>query len=234
MTMFRAYQIVIRPFTYANTNFKGKHRAFFSAFWYRLQTRFPIMSSERWNIISYSQDLEIPLCGEVILLRYPIGTIDFRYAPAATLSSANTSHVYTNISASSAPTGNAKHLKTTLHHVLVIAVTHDKQNQRIFIAFFPIMSYSKTPRGVTGAWDADKWMVQHATDVERLNHLPIPAINWTPGASPSPAAPSLSFGGWLNNRCSWLGMVTVEHEFPETHKVGNYLLSLPFSFLPTD
>lgn len=181
------------------------------------------MSDPLWTKLSYTANSQIPLLGEVILLRYPIGIIPFSYGPASELvTSANTSRAYTTFSTTS--TGKPKRLKASFHHVLVVRVTHDPTTTSVHLQFLPILSYSSCPPGLTlpvgaSSWVAAEWMAQ-ATEVQRLHHLPVPAIGWNPPRSHRQEVPVLSFGSWFNTRPSWLAMTIVEHTLHENHQVG--------------
>lgn len=181
------------------------------------------MSTERWTPLNYTNDSKIPLVGEVILLRYSISTIDFPYGPASAAVLAS-SHACSHFS--STATGNPKGVRSIMHYILILDVSHDKQNHKIKVVFSPIMSYSSLPFYLPpgSPWDAEQWMTNQATDSQRLHHLPVPASGWVPPASICSDAPILSFGGWTNTRRSWLGMVHVRYEILEIHKVS-YVMS---------
>lgn len=176
------------------------------------------MSYETWESVSYATHTAIPEQGEIILLRYPISDIPFVQGPepSAFAISAHASGTVTDVATASMIN------RPKLHHVLVLGVSHNKREQMIDLEFMPIMAYTARPRWYPSArvlWDPDYWMTHEASDTQRLHHLPIPAVSWTPAPSPSSLAPVLSFGGWLNTRKSWLAMVLVPHEIPEAHMV---------------
>lgn len=187
------------------------------------------MPHQRWTNLSYSKDMAIPLVGEIILLRYPIGLIPFPYGPTSVLApSSNTSRTFNSFPTT--VTGNPKHVKATMHYVLVFSASHNTQKGVVDLVFMPIMSYSSPPsRATKSTWDPDRWMSLEAPKASQLHHLPIPAVGWMSVPSVSPLAPILSFGGWLNTRRSWLAMVFVSHAVSDVHMVTP--LRLPFHSL---
>lgn len=189
-----------------------------------------MMSTERWTALNYSDDLAIPLLGEVILLRYPISTIQFPYGPSSAVLAS--SHAYTEFSTTA--TGNPRGVRSKLHYVLILDVTHDRHNHKIKIVFSPIMSYSDPPSDLPAGsdWDAERWMKNNATNAQRLHHLSVPATDWVPPPSVSSEAPVLSFGSWVNTRPAWLAMVHVKYDILEMHKVS--YLTFPVIILPND
>ena len=105
------------------------------------------MSSERWIPYSYASNGIAPLIHEIILLRYPVSSLDFLLGPRSHLTtSINSSHAYTAGPASS--TGVKK--KETLHYSWVADVKHDQQNKKFMLSLMPILSYTTKPRGFTG------------------------------------------------------------------------------------
>lgn len=176
------------------------------------------MTNRNWESVSYATHGAIPEEGEIILLRYPISDIPFVQGPepSAFAISAHASGAITDVTTASMVN------RPKLHHVLVLGVSHNKHAEMIDLEFMPIMAYTSRPRGYPNSrerWDPDHWMTHEASDTQRLHHLPIPAVAWTPAASPSSSAPVLSFGGWLNTRKSWLAMELVAHEIPEVQIV---------------
>lgn len=181
------------------------------------------MSIVRWTPLNYKDNLEIPLLGEIIILRYPISRINFPYGPASTMFASTHAHSQFSTTA----TGNPRGVKSQMHYVLILDVMHDKQSHEVKIVFSPIMSYSRPPPNLPAGstWDAERWM-DNATDSQRLHHLPVPVAGWVPTPSISSEAPILSFGGWMNTRRAWLAMVHVKYEILEMHKVSFFALPL--------
>lgn len=120
-----------------------------------------------------------------------------------------------------------------MHHVLVVGATHDPATGRIELEFLPIMSYSNPPSnvvraGYSGTWSGERWMYQEASDIARLNHLAVPAVDWSPPPS-DPAAPVISFRGWLNSRPAWLALTVVSHDIEVGSMVSRLSCSLSLS-----
>lgn len=166
------------------------------------------MDTRRWIPLSYTKNSEIPLEGEIILLRYPITNINFNYGPA----SVNSSHATTAFSTASSNRWGFGPIGA--HRMLVLSVSHDREYRMINLSFMPIMSYTKSIR------NGDPWMSREATAIQQLHHLPIPTAWWTPPPPIYSQAPVLSFGGWVNDRRSWLAAVSVDHDIHESHQVN--------------
>ncbi|KAA8897242.1 hypothetical protein FN846DRAFT_993182 [Sphaerosporella brunnea] len=159
----------------------------------------PATPSVRWVSHSYDTTQQVPEVGELVMLAFPAQTINFPYGPRSTYApSRQMSSAYGQLVTT---TGSR------FHYALVLFAMRNSTNGRTLITFLPVMSYSNRPQGFRGnAWDADAWMRDHASDLQKMYHLPIPAAGWTPPPNPHPLAPVVAFNNWLNNRPSWIAV----------------------------
>ncbi|KAA8895404.1 hypothetical protein FN846DRAFT_911812 [Sphaerosporella brunnea] len=146
-----------------------------------------------WASHSYHTTQQVPEVGELVMLAFPAPTINFPYGPRSTYAPSR--------QVSSAGSQLVTTTGTRFHYVLVQFAMRNSTNERTLITILPVMSYSNGPPGFCGiAWDADAWMRDHASDLQKMYHLPMPAEGWTPPQNSHPLAPVVSFNNWINNR----------------------------------
>ncbi|KAG8918076.1 hypothetical protein FRC02_002673 [Tulasnella sp. 418] len=196
-----------------------------------------------WEEFCYSRNREVPVAGEIIRMPCNIRDIPFKFGPAAHLAPFQ-SNVPPRKRRDSSGSGKGSPVRSRKnsgalvdngglrrvaskrklaqnsgnpHLVLVLSVEPDTHKKIIRIDYMPIVSHHEPYEGFTGEWVAEEWMAEQA-EAFRLYNLPIPFIGWTPPSPPSSLVPVLSFGSWMNDRASWLAMVSQNHELAETDK----------------
>lgn len=184
-----------------------------------------------WARKRYTVDSDIPHEGEIIRTWYPMRDIPFLYGPDPPSTIA--------LSAATSANGSTYSLVSTRrrgykqHHMLVLKANHDSTERVIKVDFMPIMAHTNAPPWYPGgaSWNSQHWMDVDAADIKRLHHLPIPAVGWTAPPSLSDSAPILTFDGWLNNRPSWLALISVSFDIPDIHPVTSTCGSLSSTLL---
>lgn len=141
------------------------------------------MSPGGWARKRYTVNSDIPHEGEIIRMWYPVRDIPFPYGPdppsTIALSAATSANGSTYSLVSTRKPGSKRHC------MLVLKASYDSTERIIKLDFMPIMAYIDAPRWYHGEalWNSQNWMDGDATDIERLHHLPIPAVGWTPPPS---------------------------------------------------
>ena len=132
----------------------------------------------------------MPLTGEVIGIKFPAEAVDFTYGPVSTFTPSRN-----NLVAWASDSSEESELaKDVFHFALVTYVEYYPEAEKISLTVMSIVFYSSTPDGFAGTWNAYEWMCHQATDIQRLYHLPVPAIGCTPSHHRHANAPTLSFG----------------------------------------
>ncbi|KAA8914029.1 hypothetical protein FN846DRAFT_886167 [Sphaerosporella brunnea] len=162
------------------------------------------MQSIRWIHHCFATAQQLPQVGELVMLSFSAQQIKFPHGPRSTYCpSVHASHARSACSATLTAGEKRWHL------ALVTFVTRYDHREQTLVSFLPIVSYSERPAGFSApTWNADTWMRNDATEVQKLYHLPIPASRWCPQPNPHPHAPAIAFTDWINDRPSWLAVAS--------------------------